>query len=229
MSAVRSTGPRRKGSNSSSTRSGAISGPPELTYSSADASPHAGADLHPACRDVVPHRVLHEVPGDAARAAPGRPPSARARVLAHPQPAPRGLGPHRGQRGHDEVGEVDGPGGGGIDGRRRLAAGQQEQPRDQVVGPPAGLADHVAHPPQLVDVGVGIGEGHVDLGPQHRQRGPQLMAGVGDEPALRIERRLQPVEHRVEAGRQFRDLAAGVAAAPGGCRATRPTAAAPWP
>ena len=67
----------------------------------------------------------------------------------------------------------------------------------------------VAHPAQLLDVGVGIGEGHVDLGAQHRQRGAQLVAGVGDEPALGVERGLQPVEHRVEPGGQLGDLAAG--------------------
>jgi hypothetical protein len=61
---------------------------------------------------------------------------------------------------------------------------------------------------QLGDVGVRVGEGHVDLGAQHRQRGPQLVAGVGDEAALRVEGRLEAFEHRVEGVGQLGDLVA---------------------
>ncbi len=210
VSAVRSTGPRRNGSNSSSTRSGAISGPPELTRSSATGPRSPVRISTQPAGDVVPHRVLDEVPGHAFeqhRVAHRR---RRCAVLADPQPAARGLGPRRGQGGHDHVGKIHRADGGGVDGRGHLAAGQQEQPGDQLVRPPGGLADHLAHPPELGDVRVGVGEGHVDLGPQHRQRRAQLVAGVGDEAALRVERRLQPVEHRVEARGQLGHLAPGV-------------------
>ena len=132
---------------------------------------------------------------------------AGARCSADPQPPAHRLGPRRGQGGHDHVGKIHRADGGGVDGRGHLAAGQQEQPGDQVVRPPGGLADHLAHPPELGDVRVRVGEGHVDLGPQHRQRRAQLVAGVGDEAALRVERRLQPVEHRVEARGQIGHLA----------------------
>ena len=175
-----------------------------------DRSAQPRPDLHAARRHVVPHRVLDEVPGHAFeehRVAHRR---RRCAVLADPQPPAHGLGPRRGQGGHDHVRQIHRADGGGVDGRGHLAAGQQEQPGDQLVRPPGGLPDHLAHPPELGDVRVGVGEGHVDLGPQHRQRRAQLVAGVGDEAALRVERRLQPVEHGVETGGQVGHLAPGV-------------------
>ena len=65
-------------------------------------------------------------------------------------------------------------------------------------GPLGRLQHHRTHLPQLVDAGVPVGQGHLDLGPDHRQRGAQLVRGVGDEPALGVEGGLQPVQHLVE-------------------------------
>ena len=175
--------------------------------------PHArcGPPPSPPGRCAAPRSPRGSRP--RARAAPGRrtvgagarcaaAPAARGRW---PRPAPPPARARRGRRGRR-------PCGGGIDSRRRSRRGPAAAapPRGRR---PGGVASRttVAHPPQLVDVGGGIGERHVHLGAQHRQRRAQLVAGVGDEPALRLERGLQPVEHRVEAGRQLRDLAAGVA------------------
>ncbi len=67
-------------------------------------------------------------------------------------------------------------------------------------GWPASLASRTTSPivPQLGDRRGRVAEGHVDLGPHHRQRRAQLVRGVGDEPPLAVERRVQPVQHRVE-------------------------------
>ena len=46
----------------------------------------------------------------------------------------------------------------------------------------------------------------VDLGPENRERGAQLVARVGHEGALPRERRLEPVEHLVERLPQPRQL-----------------------
>ena len=47
---------------------------------------------------------------------------------------------------------------------------------------------------------------HLDVGAQARDRRAQLVAGVGDEVALRLGRLLERVERRVEAARQAREL-----------------------
>ena len=47
---------------------------------------------------------------------------------------------------------------------------------------------------------------HLDVGAQARDRRAQLVAGVGDEMALRLGRALERVERRVEAARQPREL-----------------------
>ena len=46
------------------------------------------------------------------------------------------------------------------------------------------------------------------LGPEQRQRCPQLVARVGDEAALMLEGRVQPGEHVVERDGEARDLVA---------------------
>ena len=132
-------------------------------------------------------------------------------MLAHPQPEPGHLGAQGGEGGQDQVGEIDGADRRRVDARRRLTARQQQQPGDQLVGAARRLAHDLGHPPQLRDIDVGVGQGDVDLRPQHGERRAQLVAGIGDEPALRVERGLQPVEHRVEPGGQLRDLPAGIA------------------
>ena len=189
----------------------AISGPPEPTRSWATGPRSPVRISTQPAGDVVPHRVLDEVAGDALeqhRVADRR---RRCAVLGDPQ-APAAW-PRPASR----------PGAGTTTSARSTGGRRPgRRPRAPRCGP-AGAAPAisslarrvasrttVAHPPELGDVRVGVGEGHVDLGPQHRQRRAQLVAGVGDEPALRVERRLQPVEHRVEARGQLGHLAPGV-------------------
>ena len=50
----------------------------------------------------------------------------------------------------------------------------------------------------------------LELCPQKRQRGPQLVSGVGDEPALTLEPGLEPGEHRVQRLPEALDLVTGV-------------------
>ena len=61
----------------------------------------------------------------------------------------------------------------------------------------------------------------LELGPQGRQRGAQLVAGVGDEDALALQRGLDPVEHRVERLPEPVDLVLGARAAAGARRCAR--------
>ncbi len=91
---------------------------------------------------------------------------------------------------------------------RPVAAGEHQQPLDQPFL--AGvhlqeLSTQVAHPL----VGVRVAHGVLDQGTVDRQRGPQLVGGVRDEPALTVEGAVEPLQHVVEGVGQFPDLVAG--------------------
>lgn len=58
----------------------------------------------------------------------------------------------------------------------------------------------------LVGVTVRIGAGHLEERLRDRQRGAQLMGGVGREPLLFGDVRLEPGEHRVEGVGEFPEL-----------------------
>ena len=58
---------------------------------------------------------------------------------------------------------------------------------------------------QLRGVAV-FSQGHLELGLQHGQRHPQLVAGVGEERPLALEAVLETVEHLVQGGAQPVDL-----------------------
>ncbi len=88
----------------------------------------------------------------------------------------------------------------------RLQPGQREQRRHQPLGALGGLPDDLAHPAQLVDVGVRIGQRDLELGADHRQRGAQLVAGVGHEQPLAVERSVEAGEHLVEGVRELAQL-----------------------
>ncbi len=90
-----------------------------------------------------------------------------------------------------------------------LAAGEHQQPVEQVVQLVGADQHPLAHPPQLAGIGVGVVERDVDLGADRGQRGAQLVAGVGDEPALRGKPGLQAIEHRVEGVGELADLVPG--------------------
>ena len=79
-----------------------------------------------------------------------------------------------------------------------LRAGQDqerlEQPVDlvQLRAQPRGQRD------RLRRSRLGLGQRHVQRGPHRGQRRAQLMRGVGDEPALGLERDLQPFQQAVD-------------------------------
>ena len=75
------------------------------------------------------------------------------------------------------------------------------------------VVDDARHPVDLVEdqrhclaVLVGVVAEQLEVPADDRQRCAQLVTGVIDEPALRCERGLHPVEHRVEPRRELGDL-----------------------
>ena len=101
-------------------------------------------------------------------------------------------------------GELDGGvgGDGEVDGlaarQRLLAAGEHHQRLEQRLGAVGGLEHGLAHVAQVGVRGVGIGERDLDLGADDGQRRPQLVARVGDEATLALERLGEAVEHPVD-------------------------------
>ena len=57
---------------------------------------------------------------------------------------------------------------------------------------------------QFVDVGVRIGQGHVEVGTDHRQRVAELVGRLLDEALLALECLIEASEHGVERVGQFR-------------------------
>jgi hypothetical protein len=88
----------------------------------------------------------------------------------------------------------------------RLAAGQQHEPVQQRLGADRRLRHRHGDLAQLVHVGLGVGQRDVGLRADDRQRRAQLVAGVGEEAALRVERAGEAVEHRVERLAQLAQL-----------------------
>ena len=117
--------------------------------------------------------------------------------------------PHRGQRPGDAGGEVRGHLAGQPPPGLRLAAREHQQRLDQRVGALGRVADHRGHAPVLGDVGVRVGQRHVDFGTHHGERRSQFVRGVGDEALLALEGCADAVEHRVECGCQLGHLVVG--------------------
>ena len=94
-------------------------------------------------------------------------------------------------------------------GLRRLGlvvAGELDEVADQR-GQLLQLRDEIrAQPVAVAGVGRTAAGEHLEVGPQRGERRAQLVRGVGDELALRPLRALERLEHRVERGRQARDL-----------------------
>ena len=66
----------------------------------------------------------------------------------------------------------------------------------------------LAHGAEILDGGVGIGEGEVEEGPVEGQRRSQLVGGVGDEAALGLEGGLESIEQPVDGVGQIFNLVA---------------------
>ena len=88
---------------------------------------------------------------------------------------------------------------------------EQQQIVDQA-GDAGDLGLHEAlDPPDLRERRIGLGAEHFELAADHRQRGAQLVRGVGDERALAGERGGEPVEHVVEGVGEHPHLVPGAA------------------
>ena len=144
-----------------------------------------GLDLGPAAGHVVPDRVADQVRHQAFR-----------------QP-----GVALGQRGGEPGVDRDVLGHGRRDDRQveglragdaAFAARHREQRVDQLLLLPAQPQDFVAGRAQGVGAGLRVAQRHLEHGPLGRQRGAQLVGGVGDEMPLRLERGLQPREQVVQ-------------------------------
>ena len=86
-----------------------------------------------------------------------------------------------------------------------LCPGQQ----DQVLGQGGQRRQPAAHVDQGVAIGVGaarMAQRDVELAGHRRERPAQLVGGIGSEPAMRVHRALQAVEHRVEQHRHAADF-----------------------
>ena len=79
-----------------------------------------------------------------------------------------------------------------------LGAGEREEALQQPVGV---VEIHAQLGVQLTGLGrhaAGLRDRDVEGGAHHRQRGAQLVRGVGDEPSLRVKRRLQAFQQPVD-------------------------------
>ena len=161
----------------------------------------SGPRGHPAVRVVVADRVLDQV---------------RDEPLDHRRVARRGrvtelgvhLDPVRGHRAHDlggHLAQVDR----GTLLEPALAAGERQQRLDQALLLLARGEHAPARLAQRLDRRIGIAERHLDQRALERDRRPQLVRGVGDEPALGLERRLQAPEQPVEGVTEFLELVVG--------------------
>ena len=101
---------------------------------------------------------------------------------------------------------------------------------DELAGLGTGECEHVGDEPvELVEAVqqrhgafvaarlVALAVEQLDLGAKYRERGPELVGGVGDEVALALERALEPVEHMVEGVGQQSHLSTRMRR-PGACR-----------
>jgi hypothetical protein len=106
--------------------------------------------------------------------------------------------------GHD-LGQVDV----GLGERGSVAAGGGEQVLDQPGHPCGGPADDGGRVPALVGGDVVAGEHGVDVGLDDRERVAQLVRGVVQQPALRVEGVVEPGQHSVHCGRESAQFVVG--------------------
>ncbi len=79
-----------------------------------------------------------------------------------------------------------------------LCAGQDQEGFEQPVGSVQLRAQSAGQRHGLHRSRLGLGQRDVQCGPHRGQRRAQLVRGVGDEPALRFERDLQPFQQAVD-------------------------------
>jgi len=146
---------------------------------------------------------------------------------------PLGVAPHpHARRGVDPQGHA-----GRCDAHRHVADDRAEvhhlPARRRAAVEPGGGQEVLDHPAQAQGVvehalrgrpparGVGVAQGHLELGPHASQRAAELVGGVGHEGALAAAGLLEPVEHAVERNPEPVDLivGGGQGQAPRGARA----------
>ena len=182
-------------------------GPPVSTTSRASAagrrSRRPGSSRRPSLWMTALSITLSTIRASSAAAAP-RPPASGGTSVGHGQPFRVAMSAARAATARDDqAAEGDrrparrarraarGPARGsrraaGRPGRARCAAGRPARPSAAAA--------------------VRLGHRHVQRRPHGRQRGAQLVRGVGDEPALRGERRLQPFQQPVDGVGEVLDL-----------------------
>ena len=102
----------------------------------------------------------------------------------------------------DELGEVELL----LAHRTSAMAGIDEQVVDER-GHALGRSAHdLACRPEFLGLGVGVGEHDIEIRADDGERVPELMAGLGDEVALVLERLVEPGEHVVEGVRELLQL-----------------------
>jgi hypothetical protein len=164
----------------------------------------AGPHHHAAAVDVVAHGVLDEVGRQAVEQPPVAAHAGGLQVAADAQPRGTGLGTRLLDGQPRRACQV----GGLVARRHALATGEGQQPADEVLAAIDGLLDDPRHRAQVAGPRLRVGERHVELGADHGQRPAQLVAGLGDEPALGGEGVPEPLEHRVEGVRELTQLVA---------------------
>ncbi len=165
------------------------------------AVPPAG-HLHRRALGRDPQRVLDEV---AERPDEGGGVAVHDHRIGHRPEAHRCLGEPGAELldgGADHVTEI------GLDqgGRPRFQPGGREQPVDHPGHPLRRPADDLAGLTPRLSVRIGVVEGHVEVGPDDRERGPEVVGGLGEEAPLRLERPVEPVEHGIEGAGHPREL-----------------------
>ncbi len=152
----------------------------------------AHVDRHPSTLRAVDERVLDEVADGARRAPPHR----RATVTG-PGASTTTRPPARASASSVEAHRREGAGAGRVLARQREQVAEQAREARRVA---LDVRQHVRIGAVLGDVG--------GIAAQRRERGAQLVRGVGDEAALGLARALERREHRVERLGERADLVA---------------------
>ena len=156
-----------------------------------------GGDADPAVVLVVLDRVVEHVVHHPAhqRLAARHPGCLRAGGVVHGQvPGGDRAGPHREGRGGEVLQRERGAAGQVA----VLRPGERQEPVEQAVDPVEFAAQPVRQGDRLCGHGLRLGHCDIDAGPHGGQWGAQLVRGVGDEPPLRGERTLQPLQQPVD-------------------------------
>ena len=198
---VRVVSSRWNGWKSRSSSLGGIFGPVFATVRTALTVAGLCREADAAAVDVVVDGVAEEV---------GDEPLDQARVAGRLRRFERGVEDEPvvvrgGRRGSGDGGEVDGL----TAVEAALAAGEREERFDQAFLLLADGEELLARVPVGVDAGVRVAERELEQGALERERGAQLVRGVGDELSLRLEGGLEAGEQSVDGAAELLELVVG--------------------